>query len=343
MLGEVDAQGQGLSLDLLADYPGEISPDAGDHLDEASNYLADARRLQADPGLAERAYGRAVEDGTWLWPQYFFWEYYNPKHLLGFGRHEGDWELIQIGLDAERVPQVVTYAQHNGGAGRSWADIEHHPDAGGPHPVVFVAPFSHASYFEARTHWHPGGPDTPDGKGPAYLPQIEPFGAWGTWPGRWGNSTGVLPRISGGRLGGRSPASPGAQTERWKRPTTFHRKAQAKRPFAAVDRALWWVGRWTYPRPPKLAATLEGVNLRGEFTVETSLLRRPTQVYLTAHDPDQDGEPILRGTAASVSRGRGTFELILPRAPARCRVRASAFNWLRQRSEPAEPVTVAQP
>jgi hypothetical protein len=91
VLGRVDDAGEGLSLDLRAHYPGGLEPDAGDRFDETTDVLADARRLQADPDLAERAYGRAVKDGEWLWLQYFFWEYYNPKHLLGFGRHEGDW------------------------------------------------------------------------------------------------------------------------------------------------------------------------------------------------------------------------------------------------------------
>lgn len=222
-------------MDLLANYPPPLTPHPGDRLDEASDVLGAARRLQAAPELAQRACGRAVNDGEWLWLQYWFWLYYNPKHLAGFGKHEGDWELIQIGLDAEQRPQVVTYAQHNGGAARGWDQIERHPDQDGPHPAVYVAPFSHASYLEARTHFHPGGLDSPDGQGPTYLPRIERFGQWALWPGRWGNSTGVFPRLTGGRLGGRSPASPGAQKGRWERPTGFHQAATRKRSFGAVD------------------------------------------------------------------------------------------------------------
>jgi hypothetical protein len=203
--------------------------------------------------------------------------------------------------------------------------------------VVYVAPFSHASYFEARTHWHPGGPDTPDGEGPAYRPRIERFGTWATWPGRWGNSTGVL----GGRLGGRSPSSPGAQKGRWERPTSFHDQARRKRPFGLVDRAIWRVGHATYPFKPRVSATLAGEILRGELQVETSLIRRASRAYVTAHDPDREGEPVLRSTVVAVEGGRAEFELLLPRAPGRCLVRASAFNFLRQRSELAE-VTVSQ-
>jgi hypothetical protein len=337
VLGRVDADGRGLSLELLTDYPGSLTPHPGDRLDEAPNVVGDARRLQADPGLAERAYGRAVEDGPWLWLQYFFWLYYNPKHLLGFGKHEGDWELVQIGLDSERVPRVATYAQHSGGAGRAWEEVERERDGDTEYPVVYVAPFSHASYFEPRTHWHPGGPDTPDGKGPAYRPRIERFGPWATWPGRWGNSTGVL----GGRLGGRSPESPGAQTGRWERPTAFHGEVERKRPFGAVDGALWQVGRATYPPPPRIEATLRDNALRGELHAERLPPRRATRLYVTVHDPDAEGQPVLASIVVRARGGRARFELLLPRAPARCLVRASAFNSLRQRSELTE-VTVAQ-
>jgi hypothetical protein len=334
VLGRVDRDGRGLSLEFLADYPDPLTPNSGDRLDEAPDVLADARRLQADAAIAERAYGRAVRDGEWLWLQYFFWEYYNPKHLLGFGRHEGDWELIQIGLDGQRAPRVATFAQHNGGAGRDWADVERKRDGDGEYPVVYVAPFSHASYFEARTHWHPGGPDTPDGEGPAYRPRIERFGAWAVWPGRWGNSTGVL----GGRLGGRSPASPGAQKGRWERPTAFHGQVQRKRPLGVVDSALWRLGRATYPARPRIEARLDGELLIGDLHVESSSLRRATRIYLTAHDPDQDGQPVLRSTVVAVKSGRGKFQIQLPRPPARCLLRASAFNFLRQRSDLAEVI-----
>jgi hypothetical protein len=337
VLARVDRDGQGLSLDLIGDYPGSIAALPGDRLDEAPDVLADARRMQVDPAIAERAYGRAVRDGPWLWLQYFFWEYYNPKHLLGFGKHEGDWELIQIGLDSDSRPQVATFAQHNGGEARDWLEVEREGEGEDEHPVVYVAPFSHASYFEARTHWHPGGPDTPDGEGPAYRPRIERFGAWGVWPGRWGNSRGVL----GGKLGGRSPASPGAQKGRWERPTAFHGQAQRKRPFGLVDRAIWRIGHATYPSKPRITATLDGKLLRGGLEVETSPIRRASRIYVTAHDPDEDGQPVLRSTVAPVDDGRAEFELLLPRAPGRCLVRASAFNFLRQRSELSE-VTVSR-
>ena len=59
------------------------------------------------------------EDGGRTWLQYWLWCYYNPKHLLGWGKHEGDWEVVQIGLDGE-TPDVLTYSQHENGEARDW-------------------------------------------------------------------------------------------------------------------------------------------------------------------------------------------------------------------------------
>ena len=96
--------GHGLSLGLLATY--DVKD--GDRLDETGDNLAAARRFQGDPAYRERVYGRVAEDGGRTWLQYWLWCYYNPKHLLGFGKHEGDWEMVQIGLGADDAPEVVT-------------------------------------------------------------------------------------------------------------------------------------------------------------------------------------------------------------------------------------------
>ena len=78
-----------------------------------------------------------------------------------------------------------------------------------------MAPLSHACYFEPGAHPYVLGVDNPDGSLPPVLPQVEPFGAWDDWTGRWGSSTGVGSRFLrgplAGRFGGRSPASPGQQ------------------------------------------------------------------------------------------------------------------------------------
>src|SRR5215211_6549126 len=160
--GTVIAEGGGegeaaLSIAFLSAYPDDLVPAPGDRLDETGDILAAARRMQGDETYANRVYGRVVRCRDRRWLQYWFWLYYNPKHLLGFGRHEGDWEMIQLGLREDDEPELVTYAQHDRGERKRFEQLEPHRENDGVHPIVYVAPFSHASYFEAGTHFYLGG------------------------------------------------------------------------------------------------------------------------------------------------------------------------------------------
>ena len=99
-------------------------------------------------------YGRlARQPGGRNWLQYWLWLYYNPKNLFGFGKHEGDSEMVQIGLGADRIPELVTYAQHNTGEARKWSSRQplHRDEPDRLRPVVYIAQGSHASYLQA-TH-----------------------------------------------------------------------------------------------------------------------------------------------------------------------------------------------
>ena len=102
--------------------PPHLPVRGGDRVDEAGDPLNAARRFQADPAYAERAYARVVPDGDEVWLQYWLWCYYNPKHLLGFGRHEGDWEVVQVELGTVR-PVAATYSQHSHAEARDWEDV----------------------------------------------------------------------------------------------------------------------------------------------------------------------------------------------------------------------------
>lgn len=113
--GEVLAGGSApgtprLGTEVLERYPNGLEPEDGDHIAAAPDFAGDARRMQRDPAYADRVYGRVVRDGGRTWLQYWIWFYYNPKHLLGFGAHEGDWELVQIGLGPGDEPEVAIYA-----------------------------------------------------------------------------------------------------------------------------------------------------------------------------------------------------------------------------------------
>ena len=114
-----------LSLGFLGDpvYADGRTATTGDYLDAANtNYQQDAQRMRA-AGYADRVYGRAVASGGRTWLQYWLFYYYNPQNVLGFGVHEGDWEFIQVGLDADGAPDVATYAQHSGGEQCAWSRV----------------------------------------------------------------------------------------------------------------------------------------------------------------------------------------------------------------------------
>ena len=325
--------GEGLTLGLLSAYPAQ----AGDRLDQVPDALAAAQRFQADPAYASRCYGRALADGGRTWLQYWLWYLYNPKHLLGFGRHEGDWELVQVALGEDGQPQQVTCSQHESGEARDWAQVETLPGADGLHPVIYVAPFSHANYFEAGAHPYLIGNDEPDGSQPPLLPEhVEELGEWKLWPGRWGNSPGVsFPGIKPGKLGGRSPSSPARQGTRWSHPARYHGEAQRQTPWRKLGRIVRRLGALTYPKLCALSAELHGAVLTVRYEIE----RPAGNLYVTVHE----GDRTLLSRVLAVSGGRGEAQLTLPQALEECVVRASAFNRVRQRSDPLEAVARQAP
>src|SRR3954447_23141872 len=81
-----------------------------------------ADRIALPAGLVQPAdlgcagYVRSVNAGGLVWRQYWLWWLYNPKTYAGFGAHEGDWELVQIGCadDAGERPILMTCSQHSG-------------------------------------------------------------------------------------------------------------------------------------------------------------------------------------------------------------------------------------
>lgn len=334
--GEGEAR---LRLELLSAYPGTLKPAVGDRLDEAPDELAAARRFQEDPDYANRVYGRIATHGGYTWLQYWLWLYYNPKHLLGFGRHEGDWELVQVGLKANAA-ELVTCSQHETGEARPWKRVEKEPYPEGEHPLIYVAPFSHACYFEAGAHPYLGGIDNPDDSRPPVLPQIEQLGDWQSWPGRWGNSAGVLAPISKGKLGGTSPRSPARQGTRWTRPHAYHRDGDRVSVFRRVGRGVRLLGKATYPKLARIDGRLSDQRVSVDYALAGSALRRASQLYVTVHKPPDPGAErgavgeVLLSQALKIDARQGTVELLLPQRVEDCVVVASAFNAGRQRSDP---------
>ncbi len=148
----------------------------------------DATRIDLPQGLKQPSaplvgYHRVVKAGGLWWHQFWTWWLYNPKRYAGFGEHEGDWEMVQLGCvdEAGDLPVLMTCSQHDGGEKREFWRCE----LDTTRPKVWVARDSHANYFGA----HQDVTDQADGKGEA-LASIDwwEFGSWATWPGKWGNS-----------------------------------------------------------------------------------------------------------------------------------------------------------
>jgi hypothetical protein len=326
--GEVIARAGGepaLSLELLTSYPEGLEARADDCLAMAPDVLGDARRMEREERYAGRLYGRAVEEGGRTWLQYWIWLYYNPKNLFGFGKHEGDWEMVQIGLGADGKPELAAYSQHSSGETRRFSsgEVEVEEHEGSIHPVVYVASLSHAGYFDAGTHPYPSGIDHAYGDGPTDLLPIERPGPWAEWAGCWGSSE----RAVLGRLGN-GPPSPGRQGK-WLSPASFQAKLRRRVLRALVSRALHFLGRATYPHAPAIEAWFEGRRCLIGYRLNQSLWRRSRHLYITVHD----GERVIASRVVGGAADEGSEVVLLPSDLQQGIVWASAFNRLRQRSD----------
>ena len=172
------------------------------------------------------AYGRSARgsDGR-RWLQY--WLYYtdNPQDrgIVRTGRHEGDWELVQVGLDGAGRPDRVTAAQHSWAESCAWRDVRHR----GPAPVVYPANASHATYLRPGDVDRPiGDPtDEADGRGRAVRPEMRVIAAsspaWMRRTDPWGSTrAGWVPGEQS------SPLGPALQGVKWGDPSAFDRAAR---------------------------------------------------------------------------------------------------------------------
>ena len=134
------------------------------------------------PAVYERVSGR--------WHQWWLFFPHNDQDrgIVRTGRHDGDWEMVQVRSDAAGQPVEAVYAQHSGAERCPWSAVEKR----GGRPVVYVAHGSHAAYFRsgARDRMWPDPNDEADGRGLTVRPPLVPITAdrpdWVRWPGRWG-------------------------------------------------------------------------------------------------------------------------------------------------------------
>jgi hypothetical protein len=103
-------------------------------------------------GGGTAVYGRVARTSDRIVLQYWLFYYHNPLLLpptpVGtfWQSHEGDWEVVNIVLDAGGRPLEAAYSQHCSGRRLAWAQVEKRP-AGSTHPVAYVALGSHANFF----------------------------------------------------------------------------------------------------------------------------------------------------------------------------------------------------
>jgi hypothetical protein len=210
-----------LDLDFLRwpKYADGAKAAGSDFVDAVGHdYVAQAREMHRPP-FADRIHGHVARDDDGLrYLQYWFFYLYNNKAFLGIGLHEGDWEMVQVKLDATGKPKEMAFAQHTHGQRCGWTAVEKK----NKRPVVYVARGSQASYATPGRHKAPLVADVTDGKGREVSPALEVLSdrspAWVRWAGRWG-STKARTEIESN-----SPRGP-AQHDQWSDPATFHEEA----------------------------------------------------------------------------------------------------------------------
>lgn len=312
-----------LSLSYLTfpNYPSGVQTSSADHIDEADSYAVDVQRLEALPQYANQMYGRVVpEPGGQYELQYWFFEYLNSKTFVGFGQHEGDWEMVQVHLGGDGNPIGAAYAQHTGGEVCPWSNVKKTEDG---RPIVYVAQGSHASYYTSGQHdlaiWGLfGAYDTNDARGavitPTAIDVTNPPQWISSWPGLWGGST------SGADT---SPKSPGQQGQKWSDPLGWE-VAQGVNCSAPVQGAMRvtthgasgmsYVGaqRADSPPLPKLTARIVGRRVRISFRFKSfpqGHTRRPWQLITSVVSATKKYPPL---TFQTQLRGRRTGLLSQP-------------------------------
>ncbi len=279
-----------LSLSFLdpAGYPTGEAVARDDRIaDPSHDYVAQAQALHAQPQYADRVYGHWATgtDGR-VWLAYWFFYFYNDYNLIGplikAGLHEGDWEMIQLRLDANgQEPDLAVYAQHKHAEQRPWNQVERV----GEQPVVYPARGSHACYFSSGVHWTAAWFDNADGQRPAPALALQVISdaaadAWATWPGMWGGTQ--PPPDDPNPLDDSSPRGPGGH-------------AQYLQPDALLQTAIAHQATLAPPPPtaapppaPAVTATTDGNDLHLTFDTHVP---NPAGLVVTVGDPHQPTPP----------------------------------------------------
>jgi hypothetical protein len=302
---------------------------------------------------AGTVYGRvAVDTEDSLYLQYWLFYADNPC-VLPPGRHDGDWEFVQVHVERSEdgwQPTQLTLAEHGKPVSRAL-------EAGGGRPEVFVAVDSHACYFESGANpmlplsdvCEPGGEV-------GAVPKVVPIPLavsgedWAHWHGRWGMDQGpgtlvalwlglkrtpsLLRRLKIGA--GESPPGPARQGWSWDRPAAFATRGTLRsNSIGLAAKLVHLLGKLTWPR--RLPEVKVERVATGRFLISAKptghLARRVSLVSVAFETPEADGgarRPLARFTLRC-GHPAGPFEI--PEV-GKLYWRAAGYNFLRQRGEP---------
>jgi hypothetical protein len=320
-----------LSLNYLgANYPTGLPSSSGHRIDEANGfYELDAARLHGQSAYANRVYGRAVKypNGEQVL-QYWFFYYYNYRPgLFGLGDHEGDWEGMQVHLDANQNPLTVTAFQHDKSEKCEWTHVQ---KASSGRPILYVALGSHASYFSSGTHLVDGGAyfDVADGDGEIVTPNVvnitSPPG-WIGWRGTWGASLGAFP----------SPVGPGQKGQKFDDPRAWQSSGDVvgcteEQTMALSERSL--LAREAAPEPSVTAQDVGGrVQINYDFGPIKAAEARELELLISLDAAGDERPPITFRRAVEATSGRVFYTLPFGSPQPRVLVSAWTANGTRSR------------
>jgi VPS62-like protein len=314
------AAGAGGAADLSLAFLGPARYGSGEPVhptdlisDDGGDYARQANLLHRDRRYRNRIYGHAATDSEGkLWLQYWFFYFYNDFNLIGdifgAGRHEGDWEMIQLRVGEDGAPDRAAFAQHKHAEVRRWDQVDLLPET--QQPIVYVARGSHASYFEPGRHSTGAWPEWADGKrrSPRLTLEIvddaRPEYRWLLWPGHWGDTKpGVLP------FDADSPVGPGAH-EQWRDPLALVPELRSTVPSAAGEAKAV---------PPSLASATAAHTPDGGLAVRYEAspagAERLRGLVITVNSPDEASPPATY--TVEVTDPAGTVEPAIPLDPAK--------------------------
>jgi lysophospholipase L1-like esterase len=117
--------------------------------EEGAVYTRIVRRPQQPNLFGTGPFGERFQTLVQYWFFYYFDEWRSPVFAgLLTQLHQGDWEVVSVGLDEEQKPLFVADSAHCSGSWRYWSEVEVSKLLPRPyvHPLVGVAEGSHANY-----------------------------------------------------------------------------------------------------------------------------------------------------------------------------------------------------